>query len=321
MISVIIPVYRVEKYLSGCIESLLAQENVSLEMILVDDGSPDKCGEIIDEYARKHDNIKAVHKENGGLSSARNTGLRIAEGGYIAFVDGDDRVHPQYLATLLAAMRRTGADICECAFLKVAETEADGIRHAAVPPAEDISIQSFDCEEALRLLIEDRELHQVVWNKLYRREAIEGLFFPEGRLHEDEFWTYRAFAGAERIAKITVSLYYYIQRKGSITSDTYSLKRLDGLDAKVERQRFIEERFPALAEEAGKNLFHTCMYAGQMSLKYLKGRDRTEARKRIDEVRKQCGELHWSVRETWRWLSWRNFWGTAWLRVILNRGF
>ena len=322
MISIIVPIYKVEAYLKRCLDSLLNQEYQDFELVLVDDGSPDQCGEMCDEFAEKDSRIRVIHKENGGLSDARNAGLAVASGDYVTFVDSDDWVAPGYLGKMYAALMQEGADICECIAVSTdSEVMIENLGSGART--------SFTTEEGLKVLILDTELHQHVWNKLYKREMIEGILFEKGKTNEDEFWTYRVFGRAQKIVKLDIILYYYFQRPGSIMGESYSLKRLDVLDAKVERQRYMEKYFPVLFDIAGLNLYWSCIYAGQMSLKYLDKVDFKVAKKKIDKIVKIVKDLP-NLKDIiklepvksrlWPTLARISFWNAVWLRSLLKKG-
>lgn len=321
LISVIVPVYKVEEYLHRCVNSILNQTYRELELILVDDGSPDGCPGMCDAYEVTDNRVRVVHKANGGLSDARNAGLSIAQGEYIAFVDSDDWVEPDYLETMMNALQHSGSDICECGVQKAYD----------YPAPEDREIQGtmtvYDTVEALRLLILDRDLKQHVWNKLYNRACLCNIPFAVGKINEDEFWMYQVFGNAKRVVKVDRVLYHYFQRSGSIMGSGYSLRRLDVLEAKQERQNYIEARYPTLAQIARVNLFQSCLYAGQMSLRYLCGKERKEAIHRINAHRKACNlnnsdmnALHGSER-LWTMMARIGFWNTCLARVLLKRGF
>lgn len=320
MISVIVPIYKVEKYLKRCVNSLLAQSYSDFDLILVDDGSPDNCGNICEEYAAKDKRIRVIHKENGGLSDARNAGLRIAKGEYIAFVDSDDWVATSYLETLLKVIELTDSDICECEVLKTTG-EIEKYKKS------DEQYTSYSSEKALELLICDKILHQYVWNKLYKRSCLKGIPFAVGKINEDEFWTYQVFGNARRITKISNVLYYYFQRGSSIMGNHYNLKRLDALEAKSLRQQYIEEKFPALTEVSKINLFESCIYSGQMTLKFLEKNEKKQAKIIIDNIRKQYScdirlllQMGGSER-LWCGMAKINFWGLCKLKNLLGKGF
>lgn len=246
-ISVIIPIYRVEDFLPQCLDSVINQTHQNLEIILVDDGSPDSCPQICDNYAKKDDRIKVIHQQNGGLSAARNTGLKIATGDFIAFVDSDDLVSVVFCEKLLTAAIKNNAEIVECNYLKF-KTEKEV---KAIPNNSNTENQIYDTQNALRLLMQEH-LKQVVWNKLYRIGVLKNIQFPEGSINEDEFWTYKVFGNSNIIIKIPDVLYFYRQQEASIMGRSYHIKRLDGLAALEERIGYMKMNFPELENLAIK---------------------------------------------------------------------
>lgn len=209
-ISVIVPVYKVEAYLPRCVESLMSQTYKDFEIILVDDGSPDTCPVMCDAYAKKYSNIHALHKENGGLSDARNAGMTAAKGEYVTFVDSDDYVHPAYLEMLMQGIRQD-ADFSVCGFTEV--YDGNGI--------EDLNTSriSAACVNAKEGLVEIlyQGFHDVsAWGILLPASLARKYPFPKGKLFEDLYTTYKFYLAAETVAFIRVPLYYYYQRKGSI---------------------------------------------------------------------------------------------------------
>ena len=209
-ISVIVPVYKVEAYLPRCVESLLSQTYKDFEIILVDDGSPDTCPVMCDAYAKKYSNIHALHKENGGLSDARNAGMTIAKGEYVTFVDSDDYVHPAYLEMLMQGIRQ-GADFSVCGFTEV--YDGNGIEDL------DTSRISATCVNAKEGLAEIlyQGFHDVSACGILLPASLARKYpFPKGKLFEDLYTTYKFYLAAETVAFIRVPLYYYYQRKGSI---------------------------------------------------------------------------------------------------------
>lgn len=319
-ISVIVPIYNVEPYLCRCIDSLLKQTYSNFELILVDDGSPDNCGTICDAYAKRDSRVLVIHKINGGLSDARNAGLKIAQGEFIAFVDSDDWVAVDYLEKLYTALITTNSDICECIALK---TDGSDIPPNVPPSAPSV----YESYSALEQLIHDGPFHQHVWNKLYRKSVITDVFFPMGKTHEDEFWTYQVFGKAKKISKISDVLYFYFQRPGSIMNETYSLRRLDALEAKLQRQKYVDTRFPELSLLAKLNLFGSCIYAGQMSLLYLTKEQQLTARQKINEIISQCKPTLKDCtavsgsNKLWFFLAKGSFWTTCQIKNYLKKGF
>lgn len=319
-ISVIVPVYKVEAYLPRCIDSLLAQTYKDFELILVDDGSPDRCGAICDRYAGRDPRICVIHKQNGGLSDARNAGLKIARGRYLAFVDSDDWVAPEYLHKLLQACLDTQADICECNIIHTSGTPS-------AVPAQDASAETCSAQDALAQLIADGTFRQHVWNKLYSRRVVDGILFPRGKLNEDEFWTYQVFGNASKVAKIQDALYFYFQRPDSIMGARYSLRRLDALEAKEARQRYLELHFPALSSAARVNLHQSAIYSGQMVLLHLNHQERAQAaaliRKFLTAHPLSKGDLANlpAKAKIWLWAAKISFWGTCRIKNLLKKGF
>ena len=282
LISVVVPIYKVEKYLDKCVESLVNQTYKNLEIILVDDGSPDDCPQICDEYAKKDSRIKVVHKKNGGLSDARNAGMEIATGEYISFIDSDDYVSLDFFESLLNTMIAEDSDIVECGVVKFYEDEHFD------EYTDDLSVTNYSTVKGLSALISENPFHQHVWNKLYKTEMVLDVPYAVGKLNEDEFWTYQIFGRAKKVTKINKTMYYYFQRNSSIMGVGYNLSRLDALEGKFNRQKFIEEKFPELATKAKVDLFGSCMFAYQSVLKFLSGDDKKKARRIIKKYKKSC---------------------------------
>lgn len=219
-ISVVVPIYNVEQYLVRCIESILQQTYPYLEIILVDDGSSDHSGEICDQYKQKDARIQVIHKQNGGLSDARNAGIKLATGKYIGFVDSDDYIHPKMYEVLLATMQQKQVDIAICNYQKINE---QGIQESKEIQE---TIELFDATQAINLLFSDNEISNYAWNKLYKKELFEGVQYPFGKKMEDIGTTYRLFMKANQLAYTNYIGYYYYQRSDSILKsvDTQFIK-------------------------------------------------------------------------------------------------
>lgn len=252
-VSVIVPIYKVEAYLKRAIESILNQTYSNLEIILVDDGSPDNCGKICDDYAGKDNRIKVVHKENGGLSDARNAGLDIATGEYIAFVDSDDYIAPDYVEILLTQLLKQEADVAMCSYAVTKSTEYDDTIFALVRDAsdEDVHIRDGEVEVCSRSALlanlydanhRDATYFIVAWNKLYKAKLWKDIRFPKGKIHEDEATTYRIYDRAEKGVYIHKPMYGYFCAPESITRSRFSLKRLQWMDALDDRIAYFEEK-------------------------------------------------------------------------------
>ena len=235
LISVIVPVYNVEKYLSKCINSILNQTIKNLEIILVDDGSLDNSGKICDEFAQKDNRIIVIHKENNGLSSARNAGLEIAKGKYIGFVDSDDWLDEYMYETLLKLIKDNNSDISCCKFFKATNDDEK------CPHVSNESIKSFSNIEGLNNFYNDLYTQTVVaWNKLYARKLFDNVIYPVGKIHEDEGTTYKLFYKANKITYTNIPLYYYRTTPNSITTSKFNKKRLAILDVYDEKIKFIK---------------------------------------------------------------------------------
>ena len=271
LLNVIVPVYKVENYLDRCVESITAQTYRNLEIILVDDGSPDNCPAMCDAWAAKDSRIKVIHKQNGGLSDARNAGMTIATGEYIAFVDSDDWLNADMYSVLMNAIEQTGADTAGCSFIR---TDGENIPEAANG---EPGTKVFGNHEIMSELISDRVIKQVVWNKVYRADKIKNVLFEVGKYHEDEFWAYLALSKCERYAAVDFTGYYYFQRTDSIMGEGYSLKRLDAIEAKLRRVEFCKTNYPELLSKAKLNVLTSCLYHCQLALLHMTGAEKQKA--------------------------------------------
>ena len=234
LISVIVPVYKVEKYLSKCVESILNQSYSNLEIILVDDGYQDKYGQICEEYTSKDNRIKVIHKENGGLSDARNYGLNNSTGDYVCFVDSDDFVASDYVEKLLDACIKNNSDISACNFYYINEDGKKWVR-------KEKKGKIYTSEEAIKdIFSPSQDTEVMTWNKLYKKNLfIENhIEFPKGKIHEDNFTTYKLYDKANKITLISDKLYYYLQRQNSIMS-TFNKKRFDILLALEQIEKYF----------------------------------------------------------------------------------
>ena len=214
MISVIIPVYKVEKYLDKCVESVVGQTYSDLEIILVDDGSPDGCSAMCDAWAEKDGRIKVIHKPNGGLSSARNAGLVKASGEYVFFLDSDDTISANCIELLADAVRRDNSDIC---IANVARIDENGKPIKALLFDSDMLLSKDDVFEDIAQ--KGLFAYVISCGRLYRRNLFDGISFPEGRLNEDAFVYYRLFDRCSCISVRKDAVYFYLSRQGSIMSE------------------------------------------------------------------------------------------------------
>lgn len=289
LISVIVPVYNVEAYLDKCISSIVNQTYRNLEIILVDDGSPDNCPAMCDAWKEKDSRIVVLHKENGGLSDARNSGMGAAHGEFISFIDGDDWIEPRFFEILQHELEAQNADVAAVQYRLCWEGDACERQSAY----EHVTV--YDRQTAMRLLIQN-QIKQVVWNKLYRSAQIRDIPFEKGKVHEDEFWTYQVIGRIERFAAIDYIGYDYFQRAGSIMGAGYSPKRLDAVEAKTRRQAYLTEHMPELAPEGARDLLFTCLYHGQQVCKTLRGAEKKQAMQVLKTTSKGCTLLNRTVK-------------------------
>ena len=238
LVSIVVPVYKVEKYINQCVESLLRQTYSNIEIILVDDGSPDNCPRLCDDFKVIDSRVVVIHKKNGGLSSARNEGIKRANGKFITFVDSDDYVSEQFIERLYFIIKKYNCDIAQC--------------YASTFTGDSVEYNSNFCDLTV-CVCSGREMCERIFgengifivqaqNKLYNIELFKDISFPEGKLHEDEFTTYKLFWNVDRIGISTMPLYYYrIDNADSIMHLEYDTRRLDGIDAIERRMEFFEE--------------------------------------------------------------------------------
>lgn len=245
LLSIIVPIYNVEQYLRRCVDSLCAQTYHNLEIILVDDGSPDCCGQICEEYAKIDSRIVVVHKSNGGLSSARNAGLEIAKGDYIAFVDSDDWVdYDSYEKLLNLAQKYDARIVCAGRYDMDGATGEEMV--GLCPEIEGI----ISGEEFSARIFRWDHMDSASWDKLYSRNLFEDIRYPEGVTGEDLPVTYRLALKAERCALGNFPFYHYFHRPGSITTSAFSEKDFYFPECAIQIEQFITKNYPAIAYSA-----------------------------------------------------------------------
>ena len=254
LVSVIVPVYCVARYLPQCIDSILKQDYKELEVILIDDGSPDLSGQICDQYAVQDPRIVVIHKINGGAASARNAGLKIAQGEYIYFVDADDYIETGCIRKMINMFDHFQADVVECAFRCLYKNEVENIvKH------EDM--RSYSAEEYLKRFLTDWTCG-LIWNKLYRHSVIDGVFFEEGHQIDDEFFTYQVIMNASKLLVISDVLYDYRQRQSSVMNDKAKtlLRLYDRLLFLKLRMNSIIDRFPQLKQDFERGYLDSLLF-------------------------------------------------------------
>ncbi len=243
LISIVVPVYNVEKYLKKCIDSIINQTYKNLEIILVDDGSPDNCGKICDDYAEIDNRIKVIHKKNGGLSDARNVGIKNSLGKYISFVDSDDYIKSNMIEELYKAIKE-GSQISICNRLEYFESMNPPKSKKSF--VNDNEFLIMDKKEGIAELCSFRLFDMSVWAKLYKKNLFDTIEFPIGKLSEDYYIMYKLFDKCQKISYINKPLYIYNQRQGSISKN----KKIN-YDYKIaaeEQMNYIEQKYPDLKE-------------------------------------------------------------------------
>ena len=240
-VSVVIPIYKVEPYLRQCLDSVVGQTYQNLEIICVDDGSPDRCGEICEEYAEKDDRIRVIHRENGGLSAARNTGIDAATGEYICFIDSDDFVRETFVEYLYGLIKKYDAEIAVCPLFKLVSEQTSTMQGGAE--------QSMTSAEALSyIFLNPQYVGVFAWNKMYHRGLFTSIRYPEGKYYEDSGTTYRLFLASNRIAIGKEPQYYYrIARAGQITSSGGE-KKLDKIEFLYQMKECFISQCPEVLE-------------------------------------------------------------------------
>lgn len=248
-ISVIIPVYNVEKYVSYCLDSIINQTYKNLEIIIVNDGSTDTSAEICKKYSKKDNRIIYISQENGGLAAARNAGLKLVTGEFICFLDSDDYIHPDFISYLYNLLKEHYADISECDFMRIS-AEAAGNFLSIIEKENDLrevkELEGNNIDALCELYgprLNPYVKKVVVWNKMYRKELFNNITFPVGKLHEDEFTTYQILYKIQKIVSSNRILHAYIQTGNSIMRQAIKQKRIDdNLMSYMEAIRFFKSK-------------------------------------------------------------------------------
>ncbi len=246
LISIIVPVYKVENFIHTCIQSVLNQTYTNWELILVDDGSPDNCPKICDEYSEKDKRIKVLHKENGGVASARNFGIDAMKGEFLTFLDSDDFYHPEYLETLITLGIKYNADIVQCEFIR----------------GTNLTFPKVESKKNIYTVVDNYDVFLkgyakiIVWAKLYKKNILEGLKIPENTLFEDDFITWKWYFKAKQIVFTNKVLYYYFDNNESTMAGYKMQPKLDFMKAYIERINFFIDKNEKSMEDYSR--MHFC---------------------------------------------------------------
>lgn len=274
LVSIIVPVYNVEKYLGDCIESILRQSFNDFELILIDDGSTDESGNICDTYEKKDDRIIVIHQANQGQSKTRNNGISIAKGEYIVFIDSDDFVFPHYLEILYTECVKAEADLAICGFCRCAETcRFDNLN-------EDVEYISNEHQsDKMDFYFKSSRIDNTVWGKLYKTSLLEGFQFPCRKYCEDVYSTYITIHNASKIVWCDYKGYVYRNNLTSVMNERYSSQKKDGIYVNIERALFVEQFYPHLRKYAYRGIVYSC---NQVLL--CMGRSRINEKESLHEI-------------------------------------
>lgn len=255
LISIIIPVYNVERYLERCVYSVTSQTYENLEIFLVDDGSTDGCPKLCDDLAKKDARIKVIHKENGGLSDARNVAIDVCQGDYVFCLDSDDFVANDTIELLYSSLVKNDADIATCGHINhyVEKPQVDTTRNTELV---------LDAEPALENMLYQKNVTTSAWGKLYKRELFDGVRYPKGKICEDLDTTYKLFSRSRKIVINTAIKLFYQQRTDSIINSQFSVKRMDALGFAEELVRYVEDKHPKIEAAAHNRLFMEAVFIG-----------------------------------------------------------
>ena len=286
-VSIIVPVYKVEPYLCRCVESILAQTYRHWELILVDDGSPDRCPEMCDAYVAKDKRIKVLHKANGGLSDARNHGLDMATGDYVLFVDSDDYIHPEMLQAMTELSTKEEADIVQCGYIRGTSESFPAIKGSTKQA-------TFDN----RSIFASTKQQTILCAKLYRRNLWEGLRMPVGKIHEDDFTTWKLYYRSHKIVVVDTPYYYYYKNPQGIMASEGRRFSPTLVEAYEERIAYFEEMHEEVLAQLSRWRFSMpLMYT------YLRGNITKEESKQLLGLLREnmkrfvhCRQVPWSHR-------------------------
>lgn len=252
-VSIIVPVYGVEDYLEKCVYSLTNQTFKEIEIILVDDGSKDRCPQICDELSTIDERIKVVHKPNGGLSDARNCGLQYATSDYIIFIDSDDYASEDMCEVLYSAIMNTNADVCTALVHEVIDGKLK---------ENELSFPPYVCsgQEALGNLLKGQDITMYAYGKIYKKTLFDGCLYPKGKIYEDAFTTPYLLEKASKVCVLSDKVIYYVRRNDSITLAKFSNRDFDCIEAHKENLDFISRHYPFLMEAAEFRYFWSLLY-------------------------------------------------------------
>ena len=241
LISVIVPIYNVEKYLNRCIDSILKQTYTNLEIILIDDGSPDNCPKICDQYKMKDTRIIVIHQVNSGLSGARNAGILKASGKYITFIDSDDYIHPILIEQLYTTLIQSNKQISACSYTYYEDQFATTINE---------KYKCYNSSDSIKEILLEREFQPSAWGKLYDINLFDSIQYPVGKIFEDYYTAPYLFHLANGVAYVNSKLYYYNYNIDSITKSKFNKKQMQYFEISNSVKKFLKKKYPSMLELA-----------------------------------------------------------------------
>lgn len=285
-ISVIIPVYCVEKYLSKCLNSVISQTYKNLEVILIDDGSPDRSGQICDAYAKRDARIQVIHKKNEGVARARNDGLTYATGAYISFIDSDDWIARNTYEILYKGLKKYGADCAVGGCVHAVENPKTGVLKRQKSKTDCMDTEA-ECEDSIQAMRRVLVNGSAIWNRLFKREIFDEVRFPVDRISDDEVAALHAYAKCTKVVFLNQDTYFYRIRPNSITTSSFSLQKMDIYYNSRDNLKFIRKNVPELTEYAEFKYLKAMLYC-YVQLKKVK---------RDDQLNESMKKLHQDIRK------------------------
>lgn len=257
LISIVVPVFNVESYLSKCLDSILEQTYKNIEIIVVDDGSTDLSSSICDDYAKRNTNVVVIHKENGGLSSARNAGIKVAKGKHIFFIDSDDYIDKKTLEILIDSLEKNESDISIC---QITDNKNE------FGTKKNLTTENFSSKEALKQIFAEQKLNTSACAKLFKRELFDSIEFPEGLIYEDFATIYKVILKAKNITACNLPLYYYRTNEESITKTKFNKNRMQFFTVSEMVIKDIKDKYPELVPLIkNRETRHTISFYKQIS--------------------------------------------------------
>lgn len=256
LVSVIVPMYNVENYIEQCVQTIINQSYSNLEIILIDDGSPDESGVIADRLSEQDERIVVYHKKNGGLSDARNYGIDRANGDYLTFTDSDDFIDSKMIETLISLALKYDAEFVECKNCRCAETDTPD--SFIIMKANSQETHSFIEDDKMKMFLNPHSVKTTAWAKLYSKRLFESIRYPVGKYHEDVFTTYKLVHDANKVVSTNYIGYVYRANSNSITTSKFNKKRLDAIEGKIEQAHFIEKHYPLYVDLAYAHIIYAC---------------------------------------------------------------